>query len=68
MKPQISTGRPSRLQYGVAFPVRRLRTPILPFRDDTALAPDLDETCWIETAGRGAVEIRSIADHREDDR
>ena len=63
MKPQISTGKP-RLQYGVAFPARRLRTPILPFRDESATVPEFDSACWIEAAGGAAVEIRSIADHR----
>jgi hypothetical protein len=67
MKPQISTGRPARLQYGVASPAQRLRTPILPFRDDAAPTPDFDSACWIDTAGFGAIGIRSIADHRGDD-
>jgi hypothetical protein len=67
MKSEISTGRPARLQYGVAFPARRTRAPNIRFRDTPALDRDLDEACWIETAGRGAVEIRSIADCRGDD-
>lgn len=32
------------------------------------LAPDLDEACWIEAASGAAIEIRNIADHREETR
>jgi hypothetical protein len=68
MKPQIFATRFNRRpQYGVARPAHRLRPPNLPFRDTASLAPDLDAACWIETAGRGAVEISSIADHCGDD-
>jgi hypothetical protein len=66
MKPQTSTGRPSRLQYGVAVPARRLRSLNPSFRDAAPLAPDLDEACWIEAATGAAVGIRSIADQRGD--
>jgi hypothetical protein len=66
MKPQISTGRPSRLQYGVAVPARRMRPPNQAYRDGAPLAPDLDEACWFEAATGAAVGIRSIADHRGD--
>jgi hypothetical protein len=65
MKPQISTGKPPRLQYGFALPGGRRRPP--KFRDALTAIPEFDDACWIETAGRGAVEIRSIADHRGDD-
>jgi hypothetical protein len=67
MKPQISTGKPARQHYGVASPAYRLRPPNTLFRDSPPPGSDLDDACWIETAGRGAVEIRSIADHRGDD-
>jgi hypothetical protein len=66
MKLQISTARPVRLQFGFAFPARRLRPPNPPFRDTAPLAPDLDEGCWIAATGGAAIEIRSIVDHRED--
>jgi hypothetical protein len=68
MKPQISTGKPARIQYGVAIPARRSRPPNPSFRDVAPLAPDLDETCWFEAATGAAVEIRSIADSRRWDR
>jgi hypothetical protein len=67
MKPQASTGRPSRLQYGFPIAARRLRTPSPPFRVARTIDAELDSACWIETPGRGAVEISSIADHRGDD-
>lgn len=66
MKPEISPVRPGRLQYGFAFPARRLRPPNPPFRDTAPLAPELDSACWIEAANGAAVEIGRVADHRED--
>lgn len=66
MKPETSTGRPARLQYGFAAPARRSRPPNTPFRDTAPLGTGLDEGCWIETAGRGAVEIHSMTRRLED--